>query len=194
MNNRRLIGILVCFILLFTQIKAFSANDFHTKSLNIGDDTKVEDATNVQSFTKEEIPSYNQPVTGSVNSTYTPVNTTYVPYYNNYPTTYYAYPTTTYIYRTGIPYYTYGTPSYRISQPAYINELRYGAASSMSYDYKGHSFNYNVGAGRGMYASRTIPYNPPPPPPPSPCCHHPQQPGQMHPHTINLPSNVVYKR
>lgn len=194
MNKKRLIGVLVCFVLLFTQIKAYSDSGYQTKSLNIGDNTEVEDATNVQTFKKEEIPSNNAQISGSVNSTaYTPTNTIYVPYYNNYPTTYYAYPTTTYIYRTGVPYYTYGTPSYRISQPAYINGLGYGAASSMSYNYKGHAFNYNIGAGTGMYASRPVPYNPPPPPPPSPCCRH-HQPGQMHPQPRNLPSNVVYRR
>ena len=191
MNKKRLIGVLVCFMLLFTQMTAYSANDYNTKSLKVGDEQNDEDATSVQTFKKEEIPSNNKTMNGSVNSTYTPVNTVYVPYYNNYPTTYYAYPTTTYIYRTGVPYYTYGTPSYRISQPAYINGLGYGTGASMTYNYQGHNFNYNIGAGTGMYASRTIPYNPPPPPPPSPCCHQ-QQPGQVHP--INLPSNVVYKR
>jgi hypothetical protein len=219
MNKKRLIGVLICSILLFTQINAYCANDFHKKELKIGDDEDIENATNIQTFTTEELPDYNKPVSGSVNSTvYTP--TTYVPYYNQYPTAYYAYPESTYIFRTGVPYYTYGTPSYRISQPAYMDEFGYGgAASSMTYNYKGHTFNYNVGAGRGMYASWPSPYNPPPPPccnhdhhnhhhnnnhhypPQPPCCNHnnhnnnhypPQPPGQIRP--VNLPSNVIYKR
>ena len=199
MNKKRLIGVLICSILLFTQINAYCANDFHKKELKIGDDEDIENATNIQTFTTEELPDYNKPVSGSVNSTvYTP--TTYVPYYNQYPTAYYAYPETTYIFRTGVPYYTYGTPSYRISQPAYMDEFGYGTGAGMTYSYKGHTFNYNIGAGRGMYASRPVPYNPPPPPPPPPCCNHNnhhnnnqyQPPQPIHP--TNLPSKTIYKR
>ena len=192
MDKRRLIGFLACCFLLFIQVKAYSDDDYYTQSLQIGDDTKTEDATNVQTYTKSKI--HSKTVNGTVNNTvYVPAGTPYVPYnnYYQYPTNYYAYPTTTYIYRTGIPYYSYGTPSYMISQPA-INELGYtGTGAGMALNYQGHNFSYNIGAGRGMYASRTIPYNPPPPPSPPPCCN-PQHSGQIHP--INLPSNVIYKR
>ncbi len=205
MNKAELVALLVCFVVLLIQAKAYSANDYNVQTLSIGGDEKVEDATNIQNFKKEVIPGNNQkPITGSVNDTdYLSSNPYYAPNYNNY----YTYPTTV-IYRTGVPYYTYGTPSYRISQPAYVNGLGYnGMGAGMSFNYSGHNFNYGFSSGNGMYASRTIPYNPPPPPPP--CCNHhyngqgnhhgqghpPGTPGQFGPPpVINLPSNVIYKR
>ena len=175
----------IMLMLLFSQIKAYSDDDYYVQTLSIGGDEKVENPTNIQTFKKEEIPTFNkEPVSGSVNNTvYVPVTTPVVPYY---------YPANTIIYHTGVPYYTFGTSSYRITQPAFYNNIGTRPTSAMSFNYHGHGFDYGFSSGNPIYMHHPVPYNPPPPPPP--CCNNNHNNRPYPPQPINLPSNFVYKR
>ncbi len=189
-------------MLLFAGVKASCDDGYYVQNLNMGEETASDKDNNnsSQTFTKSELPSLNPPVSGSVDTSYTPSINNY--YYNYYP-----YPQNTIVYRNMVPYYRYGMPGYTYTQPAYV--MGYGMGGGMSVNYHNNGFNFGASTGSGYkplpsapitsrtttYLAPTQPFVPPPPPPPMNrdgrnYAPPPPPPPPVH----NLPSNVVYKR